>query len=80
MEDVWDLYESRSGFDYIGIIRDWICDRSFMGRNTARLRKRGFNQSILLAHYFRKNLIDHVHPIYPHWLRRTRATRPQTEL
>ena len=51
-----------------------------MGRNTARLRKRGFNQSSLLAHYFRKNLIDPVHPIYLHWLRRTRATRPQTEL
>ena len=51
-----------------------------MDRNTARLRKRGFNQAILLAHYFRKNLIDHVHPIYPYWLRRTHATRPQTGL
>ena len=51
-----------------------------MGRNTARLRKRGFNQSLLLAHHFRQNLVDHVYPIYPHWLRRTRATRPQTEL
>tara|TARA_B100001013_G_scaffold299604_1_gene200771 strand:+ start:119 stop:673 length:555 start_codon:yes stop_codon:yes gene_type:complete len=112
MEDVWDLYESRSGFEYIGIIRDWILRLKFyrqeflapmLGRLLAlnfqnnnwlekydsivpiplhytRLRKRGFNQSILLAHYFRKNLIDHVHPIYPHWLRRTRATRPQTEL
>ena len=47
--------------------------------HSARLRKRG-NQSILLAHHFRKNLVDHVHPIYPHWLRRTRATRSQTEL
>ena len=112
MEDVWDLYESCSGFEYIGIIRDWILRLKFYGQeflapmlgrllalnfqnnnwlekydslvpiplHSARLRKRGFNQSILLAHHFRRNLVDHVHPIYPNWLRRTRATRPQTEL
>ena len=32
MEDVWDLYESRSGFEYIGIIRDWILRLKFYGQ------------------------------------------------
>jgi ComF family protein len=44
------------------------------------LRKRGFNQSLLLAHHLQKNLGIISPDIHPQWLRRTRATRPQTEL
>ena len=46
----------------------------------SRLRKRGFNQSLLLAHHLRKNLGKISPNLHPHWLRRIRATRPQTEL
>ncbi|MBS1255517.1 MAG: hypothetical protein MAG581_01325 [Deltaproteobacteria bacterium] len=112
MEEVWDLYESRSGFEYTDLIRDWILRLKFYGQehlapllgrllalnfqnnnwlekydsvvpiplHSSRLRKRGFNQSLLLTHHFSKNLVEYTHPIFPHWLRRTRATRPQTEL
>ena len=48
--------------------------------HSSRLRKRGFNQSLLLAHHFRKNLGKNSPQIHPLWLRRTRATLPQTEL
>jgi ComF family protein len=48
--------------------------------HSTRLRSRGFNQSLLLAHHFRKNLGNISPEIHLHWLRRTRATRPQTEL
>jgi len=46
----------------------------------SRLRKRGFNQSLLLAYYFKKNLGKSALELQTHWLRRIRATRPQTEL
>jgi ComF family protein len=48
--------------------------------HSTRLRKRGFNQSLLLAHHFQKNMDANFPEIQVHWLRRIRATRPQTEL
>ena len=48
--------------------------------HSSRLRKRGFNQSLLLAHHLQKNLKNLSPEIQAQWLRRTRATRPQTEL
>ena len=45
-----------------------------------RLRKRGFNQSLLLAYYFKKNLGTSEPELQTHWLRRIRAIHPQTEL
>ena len=48
--------------------------------HSPRLRKRGFNQSLLLAYYFKKNLGKSEPELQTHWLRRIRATRPQTEL
>ncbi len=48
--------------------------------HSSRLRKRGFNQSLLWAYYFKKNLGKSAPKLHTHWLRRIRATRPQTEL
>ena len=49
--------------------------------HSSRLRKRGFNQSLLLAYYFKKNLGKSApEELQTHWLRRILATRPQTEL
>ena len=48
--------------------------------HSCRLRKRGFNQSLRLAYYFKKNLSKSEPELQTHWLRRIRATRPQTEL
>ena len=48
--------------------------------HSSRLCKRGFNQSLLLAYYFKKNLGKSAPELQTHWLRRIRATRPQTEL
>ena len=48
--------------------------------HSSRLRKRGFNQSLLLAYHLRKNLRKNSPEIHPDWLRRTRATLPQIEL
>ncbi|MBT4015722.1 MAG: ComF family protein [Deltaproteobacteria bacterium] len=48
--------------------------------HSSRLRKRGFNQSLLLGYYFKKNLGKFAPELQTHWLRRIRATRPQTEL
>ena len=48
--------------------------------HSSRLRKRGFNQSLLLAYYFKKNLGKSAPELQAHWLRRIRATRAQTEL
>ena len=42
--------------------------------------KGGFNQSLLLAYYFKKNLGKSEPELQTHWLRRIHATRPQTEL
>ena len=42
--------------------------------------KGGFNQSLLLAYYFKKNLGMSAPELQTHWLRRIRATRPQTKL
>ena len=42
--------------------------------------KGGFNQSLLLAYYFKKNLGKSAPELQTHWLRRIRATSPQTEL
>ena len=47
--------------------------------HSSRPRKRDFNQSLLLAYHLRKNLRKNSLEIPPDWLRRTRATRPQTE-
>ena len=47
--------------------------------HSPRLRKSGFNQSLLLAYYFKKNLGKSEPELQTHWLRRFRATRPQTE-
>ena len=48
--------------------------------HSSRLRKRGFNQSLLLAYFFKKNLGKFAPELQTHWLRRIRATLPQTEL
>lgn len=48
-----------------------------------RLRQRGFNQALLLAHHWRKALRAGGHPVpalRPGLLARTRYTRPQVEL
>lgn len=45
-----------------------------------RLRKRGFNQALLLAHHLRDNLPDPKPSLHPSWLQRIRDTPPQTEL
>lgn len=48
--------------------------------HASRLRKRGFNQSLLLAHQLSRNVEHYFPEIQSHWLKRIRATRPQTEL
>ena len=48
--------------------------------HSSRLRKKGFNQFLLLAYYFKKNLGKSAPELQTHWLRRICATRPQTEL
>ena len=45
-----------------------------------RIRKRGFNQALLLTHHLRNNLPDPKPEVRPEWLRRIRDTPPQTEL
>ena len=45
-----------------------------------RLKSRGFNQSLLLAHHLLRNLKRHSSLLKPRLLRRVRATTPQTEL
>ncbi|HIL87619.1 MAG TPA: ComF family protein [Deltaproteobacteria bacterium] len=45
-----------------------------------RLRKRGFNQALLLTHHLRRNLPNPQPEVRPEWLRRIRDTPPQTEL
>lgn len=47
--------------------------------HSSRLRKKGFNQSLLLAYYFKKNLGKSAPELQTHWMRRIRATRHQTE-
>ena len=42
MEDVWDLYESRGGFEYISIIRDWNLRLKFYGQEYLALCLAGF--------------------------------------
>ena len=112
IEDIWELDETRSVFAYDDIVRHWILQLKFYGKenlspllgrllalsfqnsnwlekydilipiplHSSRLRKRGFNQSLLLAYYFKKNLGKSAPELQTHWLRRIRATRPQTEL
>ena len=112
IEDIWELDESRSVFAYDDIVRHWILQLKFYGKehlspllgrllalsfqnsnwlekydilfpiplHSSRLRNRGFNQSLLLAYYFKKNLGKSAPELQTHWLRRIRATRPQTEL
>ena len=48
--------------------------------HSSRLRKRCFNQSLLLAYYFKNNLGKSAPELQTHWLRRIRVTLHQTEL
>ena len=98
LEDVQNIDESRSGFVYNEIVRDWILQLKFfvqyhlsslLGRllalsfqnrtwlvkfdslvpiplHSSRLSKRGFSQSLLLAHHLRKNLGEPAPEINPH--------------
>ena len=70
-----------------------LCALSFQGKHSFleadavipiplhvnRLRRRGFNQSLLIAHYFSKNLESNL-CLRPQWLTRVRATPPQAQL
>lgn len=62
---------------------DWISRHELMipiPLHPSRLRTRGFNQSVLLAHQLRKNLPKPRPLLQPGALRRIRPTTPQTEL
>ena len=48
--------------------------------HSSRLRKRGFNQSLLFAYYFKKNLVKSAPELQTHWPGRIHATRTKTEL